>query len=413
MSTADPRTRTPVQTAGSSQLADQKPISRAGAPSASGASPGTPSASAQQARQRLQRTASAGPAGAGPAALKDTFVDERNDVLAVINELEDQLDRQEEIREKLERELTNTTEKLHAANTRAQELEWQLVTLQTRVDALEQTRQQITTLEEELKDANARAQRAREQLAVAEKERQELRNELKLTQKQLDDLWAVRQERDGLRNDYTNLTLKLDTLERQQRELIDDRASLQAQLQDLRAALEQVAQERNQWQMNARTAEERIRELTQVQDSLTEKLDAVRAEKKNLQGQIVHLERENARLVEQRQFYECEVSTLRNQLRTAETTLASVKKAFTEVRLALTETKARARRRALDNWPHVGSVLAPDSTLVPNTVVASAARDIDSIVPGEPFARPDGARALDKDISLEDQPAVKQPNPSA
>jgi len=81
---------------------------------------------AQQARQRIE----AGAARAdGLPALQDTFVDERNDVISVINELEDQLDRHQEIRETLERELTGTTEKLQSASTRTQELEWQGVTL--------------------------------------------------------------------------------------------------------------------------------------------------------------------------------------------------------------------------------------------------------------------------------------------
>ena len=107
----------------------------------------------------------------GPRSLQDTFIDERNDVLAVINELEDQLDRHQEIRETMERELTATSEKLQASNQRVQELEWQVVTLQTRADALEQARGDVTSLEEELADANARAQRDHEQVVAVEKER--------------------------------------------------------------------------------------------------------------------------------------------------------------------------------------------------------------------------------------------------
>jgi septal ring factor EnvC (AmiA/AmiB activator) len=122
-------------------------------------------------------------------------------------------------------------------------------------------------------------------------------------------------------------------------------------------SLEEVIGERNKLQMALRTTEDRIRELTSVVDAMDEKIEALRAEKKSLQIQITHLERENARLVEQRQFYECEVTSLRNQSRTAETALSSVKKAFTEVRIALNETKSRARRRTLDTWPRVGSPL--------------------------------------------------------
>jgi chromosome segregation ATPase len=289
--------------------------------------------------------------------LQDTFIDERNDVLAVINELEDQLDRHQEIRETLERELTGTSENLQNANQRVQELEWQVVTLQTRVDALEQLRTDVASLEEELGDANGRLQRTNEQLAATDKERARLKNELKAANKQVDELWPVRKERDGLKSECKMLSTKVDELERNQRELIEERGHLQSQLHEHEITLEETTTERNKLQMTLRGAEDRIRELASVQEALDDKIESLRAEKKNLQVQMTHLERENTRLVEQRQFYECEVTSLRNHSRTAESALTSVKKAFSEVRVALTETKSRARRRALDSWPRVGSPL--------------------------------------------------------
>ena len=310
----------------------------------------------QAAKQRIELAAGGGDVSL-PRGLQDTFLDERNDVLAVINELEDQLDRQQEIRETVERELTNTSEQLQTANQKAQELEWQVVTLQTRVDALEQLRHDVASLEEELNDANSRAQRANEQLGISEKDRARLKSELKGVNKQLDEMWSVRKERDGLRSDHKVLSTRVEELERTQREIAEDRATLQAQFQETQMSLEDTAAERNQLMITLRSAEDRIRELTQVQDTLDEKIEALRAEKKNLQVQITHLERENTRLVDQRQFYECEVTTLRNQSRAAESALASVKKAFGEVRIALNETKSRARRRTLDSWPRVGSPL--------------------------------------------------------
>ena len=293
----------------------------------------------------------------GPRSLQDTFIDERNDVLAVINELEDQLDRHQEIRETVERELTATSEKLQAANQRVQELEWQVVTLQTRTDSLEQLRSDVTSLEEELADANARALRDHEQVATAEKERTRLKGELKAASKQADEFWTVSKERDGLRSEYKTLSAKVEELERTQRETLAERVALQTQLQEAQTTLEDTVTDRNKLQMTLRSAEDRIHELAQVQDALADKIEALRAEKKNAQAQLAHLERENARLVEQRQFYECEVTSLRNQARTAESALTSVKKAFGEVRVALTETKSRARRRGLDTWPRIGSTL--------------------------------------------------------
>lgn len=332
------------------------------------------STAAQQARERVRQAVDGGPGVTKPTAgIQDLFVDERNDVLTVINELEDQLDRQQELREGLERELTKSAEQLQASGQRAQELEWQVVTLQTRVDALEQVRQQAALLEEELNDATTRAHQLKEQLGTTEKERVRLKNELKAATKQVDELWAVRKERDNLRSDYKSVSIKVEELERTQRDMFEERGQLQAELQDAHAAGEHLTSERNQLQMALRAVEDKVRELVQVQDGLNDKIDTLRAEKKNLQVQLTHIERENARLVEQRQFYEGEVTALRNQSRTAEAALASVKKAFTEVRMALTETKVRAQRRAIDTWPRIGS------SVVTGGVIASAEADALSV----------------------------------
>lgn len=335
-------------------------------------------ATAQAARQRLESSPAiaASPIASIPA-LQDALLDERNDVLAVINELEDQLDRNQEIREGLERELTNTTEKLQNAQTRVQEFEWQVVTLQTRVDALDQVRQQVSTLEEEVHDATARTQRLSEQLATAEKDKEQLRNDLKAANKQLDELFGVRKERDGLRTDYRSLSVKVEELERAQRQMFEERGQLQSQLQEALANVEGVTAERNQVQMVLRNTEDRVRELVQVQDALVERVDALRGEKQNIQAQTQHLERENARLIEQRQFYECEITSLRNRARSAEAALQSVKKAFGEVRVALADTKARARRHGVDAWPRIGTAM--QAANMAQGVIAQAVADASSL----------------------------------
>lgn len=289
-----------------------------------------------------------------PTPLHDTFLDERNDVMSVINELEEQLDRHQDVRERLERELKEANDRVQNAGQRTQELEWQVVTLQTRVEALEQLRQEVALLEEELASANAQLQSTNEEQGRNDKERARLRNELKTANKQLEELWAVRKERDGLRSDLGTLAARIEELERCQRDLVDERGTLAARLKETAVALEEARGERHQHQILLRAAEDRARELTRVQEELADKLEGVRADKKALQVQVTQLERENARLVEQRQFYETELSSMRNASRSAELALSSVKKAFAEVRVALTETKSRARRRMIETWPRIG-----------------------------------------------------------
>jgi chromosome segregation ATPase len=292
-----------------------------------------------------------------PQALHDTFLDERNDVMQVINELEDQLDRHQEVRATLERELTDANEKVQTATQRIQELEWQTVTLQTRIESLEQVRQEIALLEAEVAAANDRVQRLNDEHKGVEKERTRLRNELKAANKQLEELWAVRKDRDGLRSDMKNQSTRIEELERSQRDTIEERGQLQVRLQEAQAALQETLAERQQHQDQVRVAEDRTRELLHIQEELADKLETARAEKKNLQAQLTHIERENIRMVEQRQYYETELTSLRNSHRVAEAALSGVKKAFSEVRVALTETKARARRRMIETWPRLNTPL--------------------------------------------------------
>lgn len=292
----------------------------------------------------------------GTTKMQDTVFEERDDVLSVINELEDQLDRYQDIRSSLERDLVQSNEQLVAAQQRVQELEWQGVTLQTRVDALEQVKSEVGILEEQIEEANTRAQRLAEQCVQSDKEISKLGSELKTANKQLEELWTVRKERDGLRGDLRALRARLDELERNQRETMEERAAFQSRVQETQLALEEARSARMQLEQTLQATNDRVQELQRLQKALEERIEAGRVDKKNLQAQIGHLERENARLVEQRQFYESELTGLRNSNRHAEAALVSMKKAFAEVRIAVTETRTRARRRTMDLWPRIGSI---------------------------------------------------------
>ena len=281
----------------------------------------------------------------------DAFTDERDDVLTVIHELEDQLDRYEGVRETLERELRESNEQAAAGRQRVQELEWQVVTLQTRVDALEQVRQEIALLEEELADANARSQRVTEQFAQAQQENARISGELKASGKQLEELWTVRKERDGLRNDIKAIRTRAEQLDGAVRELQQERIASQAKIEETKTALEEARQARHQAELKLRAAEDLAEELRKANEATERRLETTQAENRTLATQFTHLEREKTRLIEQQQFYECELASLRNTNRNAETALNNIKKAFSEVRAALSETRTRARRRATDTWP--------------------------------------------------------------
>lgn len=304
---------------------------------------------------------------ATPRTLPETFSDERDDVLTVINELEDQLDRYEEIREALERELNEANGALQTTRQRVQELEWQVATLQTRVGANEQARQEITLLEQEIAEVNTRNQRLTDQVGALEQDNSRLTGELKAANKQLEEFWLVRRERDGLRADLKSAKARLEQEERQKQEIDEERKLLAAKLDESQNALEETRAAKHQVEMNLRTTCDEREELRRTVDALSEKIETVRTEKRNADAQVTRLERDNARLAEQQKFYECEMTSLRSMNRNAESALSNVKRAFAEVRIALSETKSRARRRTIENWPRIQTALNELADTPPNT----------------------------------------------
>ncbi len=323
---------------------------RGGSVGAAGDASGRPAITAA-ALQRLEE-ATLRKVGEGTTlVMPDAILQERNDVLAVINELEDQLDRQQEVREALERELKATHERQQTSQQRVQELEWQHVAFQARLEAMEHLRQEVAELEGQLADASSKSQRTAETLSQIEQERDRLNAELKSSAKQLEELWTVRKERDSLRGECKTATTRIEELERSLRETQDERSALQTRLNETQSLLDEARTEKHEVHLALRAADERIRESQRAQEELGDKLETLRAEKKALHTHAGNLERENARMVEQRQYYERELTSLRNSNRSSEAALTSIKKAFSEVRIALTGASAKVRRRSMDGLP--------------------------------------------------------------
>src|SRR5690606_37423027 len=122
--------------------------------------------------------------------------------------LEDQLDRYEEIRERLETELSDAHEQRARHEAAIQKFEWQIRSYEAQIGAHEQLRQENLLLEEKITDANARVQRAVSQFEEAEKEIQRLTHELNVAQRQVDSLWTLQKEVEGLKSDLKSANTK-------------------------------------------------------------------------------------------------------------------------------------------------------------------------------------------------------------
>lgn len=314
----------------------------------------------------------------------DTFLDERNDVLSVINDLEDQLDQYQELRESLEKDLTAKTAALQAAESKTQELEWQMTSMQSRLEAAEELKGELSLLEEEINDNKAQIARFTDQAGQDEREKARLSGELKSANKQLEEFWTVRKDRDALRSEVNSLQSKLETTERDRRDTHNVKTQLEEKVRAFEKNLDELRKNKADLERDLRSSNDRVRDLQHVQEELEGKIEEQRCEKQGLETQLAHLERENHRLSEQRQFYECELISLRNMNRNAESALSSVKKAFGEVRIALSETKARARRRSISSGrvprgESSGAEMPATVQLDTETVLAEAKVDADLV----------------------------------
>lgn len=144
------------------------------------------------------------------------FVDERNDILGVINELEDQLESQQRARQALETEL-------RTANTRLN-------------DILQET--------------------------------ERLRRDSQSRQREAVQFGEVTQERDTLRADVTSLTARVEELEAACSALHEDLEHTRAALQDAQITVEELSSERGTNRAAQLESERQIATLTAGRDAL-------------------------------------------------------------------------------------------------------------------------------------------------
>ena len=124
-------------------------------------------------------------------------------------------------------------------------------------------------------------------------------------------------------------------------------------MHETQATLREVRTNRHKLELDLRTAHDRIQKMQRVQETLGEKLVLLRAEKKALQGEFNVLEDAYGRLKEEKHNVEYEISTLRNKNQHAAEVIAKAKRVFGDVRLALSQTRSRARQRPGDVWPEL------------------------------------------------------------
>lgn len=291
-----------------------------------------------------------GPSG-DPGA--DILAREQDDVIEVINDLAQELDRYQGIRARLEAKLLESRDQLAASNRRIQELEWHINTFEARAESADEIRREIATVEDELGTASERAHALGQELECEKRETVRLTDELRSANAQLEELWGVRAERAELASEVERLQAELGQIEHTLADLHDERTRLASQLQETQSTLREVRTQSHKFEHDLRNANNRIEKMQSVQESLGEKLVLLRAEKKALQDDYIKLDDAYGKLTEDRSTVEYEINSLRDRNRHAGEVIARAKRVFGDVRLALSQTRSRARKRPGNIWPEL------------------------------------------------------------
>lgn len=271
----------------------------------------------------------------------DDFVDvseERASIIAIVNDLEGQIDTAYELKEALEADLEATRKKLSEESAARAQLEEQIKPLESQSALVEQLR---------------------EDLSFAEEERSKLASSLAEAQQQLE---AVTEERDSLFE-------KASSAEAQTKELEDEKTTLEAQVMNLkeevadmgrlRGELTEVTEARRDLAEQVRVLSNRLEASDTSKTALERDLAMAHEQVESLRGKITdadsrmttlrtQLEQQQATnrgLMETNTRLESELKALTANYETAKNELEAFKKALRDIRSEATRTSGRTRKR--------------------------------------------------------------------
>ena len=269
------------------------------------------------------------------------FVDvseERASIISIVNDLEGQIDTAYELKEALEADLEATRQKLSEESATRARLEEQVESFESQGVLVEQLR---------------------EDLSFAEEERNKLASSLAEAQQQLA---AVTKERDSLAE-------KASSAEAQAKELEDEKATLEAQVMNLkdevadmgrlRGELTEVTEARRDLAEQVRVLSNRLEASDTSKKALERDLAMAHEQVENLRGKIAdadsrtttlrtQLEQQQATnrdLIETNTRLESELKTLTANYETSKNELDTFKKALRDIRSEATRTSGRTRKR--------------------------------------------------------------------
>lgn len=272
---------------------------------------------------------------------EDDFVDvseERTSILAIVKDLEGQVDTAYQLKEILEAELDAAQKKLSEESTARAQLETQVESLRARAVLVDQLREDISFAEEERDRSTSLLAEIQPQLEAVTKERDSLAEEA-------DSAKSLTKEFEGekvaLEAQVMNLKDKIadvDNLRSELEETIETRKNLDEQIQALSSRLEGAEESNKAFEEDLTAAQKQV-------ESLQEKLMVANNRVIEIRAQLEEQQATNRDIMEANTRIENELKTSTVSFNAVKKELEAFKVAMHEIHSEASRTSGRVRQR--------------------------------------------------------------------
>lgn len=264
--------------------------------------------------------------------------EERTSILAIVKDLEGQVDTAYQLKEILEAELDVAQKKLSEESTARAQLETQVESLRAQAVLVDQLREDISFAEEERDKSASLLAEIQPQLQAVTKERDSLAEEV-------DSAKSLTKEFEGekvaLEAQVMNLKDKIadmDNLRSELDETIETRKNLEEQIRALSSRLEGAEKSNKAFEEDLTAAQKQV-------ESLQEKLMVANSRVVEIRAQLEEQQATNRDLMEANTRLENELKTSKVSFDAAKNELKAFKVAMHDIHSEASRTSGRVRQR--------------------------------------------------------------------
>ena len=264
--------------------------------------------------------------------------EERSSILAIVNDLEGQVDTAYQLKEILEAELDAAQQKLSEESTARAQLGAQVESLRAQAVLVDQLREDISFAEEERDKSAGLLAEIQPQLEAVTKERDSLAGEV-------DSAKSLTKEFEGekvaLEAQVMNLKDKIaemDNLRSELDETIETRKNLDEQIRALSSRLEGAEKSNKAFEVDLTAAQKQV-------ESLQEKLMVANSRVVEIRAQLEEQQATNRDLMEANTRLENELKTSKVSFDAAKNELEAFKTAMHDIHSEASRTSGRVRQR--------------------------------------------------------------------